>query len=185
MISLKAYIPVLARQLESSPAALYERQRALVRAGLLDTGDGRGPGSGVRATPKAVAHLLIAVLAAEDLKDVEERARATAGALFLDGGKCPITKARRFDDALAWVLRSRENSEKIHDVDVSRRSIFATIGVRDGAKIKGYMFVGTSGSYGSFRVLATLDAPIIRQIAQDLAADAETAAHSDEKRGAK
>ena len=63
MASLKGYIPGLARILGTTPDALYERQRALVRAGLLDQGAGRGPGRGVRAPEAAVAFRVIATLA--------------------------------------------------------------------------------------------------------------------------
>ena len=63
--SLKGLIPRLAHELGMTPDALYERQRALVRAGLLKGVEGKGPGSGVRATPYATALLLIAVLAAD------------------------------------------------------------------------------------------------------------------------
>src|SRR5215211_4926587 len=58
--SLKALIPAIAQVLEMNPATLYERQRALVRSGLLKTKSGRGPGSGVRASADSVAILLIA-----------------------------------------------------------------------------------------------------------------------------
>lgn len=44
-----------------SPATIYEWQRALVAAGVL-VGRGRGPGSGVRATPQNIAILLIRLM---------------------------------------------------------------------------------------------------------------------------
>jgi len=161
-------MPTLANLLQTTPALLYERQRALVRAGLLTANKGRGPGSGVACTPQSVAMLLIGLMASDDLKDVEKRTREIAGAKLL-ATKCPIPNAGRFDHALAWCLSSKENAEKIDGVDVSRRSIFATIAIPEGEQIKAYMFVGKSGGYGSFRVLATIDAPIIRKIAHDLA----------------
>src|ERR1700730_12936218 len=65
--SLKAYMPPLARLLGVTPAMLYERQRSLVRAGLLDAGSGWGPGSGVRTTARSVALLLISVRASDSL----------------------------------------------------------------------------------------------------------------------
>ena len=52
MASLKSLIPELARALDMTSAALYERQRALVRASLLQQRPGHGPGSGVVATPE-------------------------------------------------------------------------------------------------------------------------------------
>ncbi len=58
--SLKSFLPVLSRILAEPADALYERQRALVREGLLESVPGHGTGSGVRATPESVAMLLIA-----------------------------------------------------------------------------------------------------------------------------
>jgi hypothetical protein len=78
--SLKGYIPALAVHLGKSPAALYERQRALVRADLLEFEEGRGPGSGVRTTSQSVALLIIAVLATDNLSDTAERTQAIVAA---------------------------------------------------------------------------------------------------------
>ncbi len=73
-VSLKSLIPDLAPAFDLTPAALYERQRALERAGLLKAEGGRGPGSGVRATPQAVAALFTSVLATDSLSEVETEA---------------------------------------------------------------------------------------------------------------
>jgi hypothetical protein len=76
--SLKALIPPLAKLWGLNPNALYERQRALIRAGLLEARPGRGPGSGVEASPESVAMLLISVLATDSLSEVEEKTRLAA-----------------------------------------------------------------------------------------------------------
>ena len=68
-LSLKSLIRDVSAFTGMSEAAVYERQRALVRAGLLKTKRGRGPGSGVRGTPKLVALSLISLLATGNLSD--------------------------------------------------------------------------------------------------------------------
>src|SRR5215211_344378 len=74
MISLKAFLPVMSEQLGRSPAALYERQRALVRLGILSAPtNGRGPGSGVRATPETVLPILLSVLITDNLSEIDQR----------------------------------------------------------------------------------------------------------------
>ena len=88
-VSLKSLIPLLAQTLETTPAALYERQRALVRAGLIAAEPGRGPGSGVRATPHSVAMLLLSLLATGSLSETEKQTKALANLKSKDG--CPIT----------------------------------------------------------------------------------------------
>jgi hypothetical protein len=52
-MSLKAYVPALARTLGMPAATIYERQRSLTRLDLLDPGAASGPGSGVRITSSA------------------------------------------------------------------------------------------------------------------------------------
>src|SRR4026208_2522364 len=93
--SLKSLIPSLAKTFRVSPAALYERQRALVRCGLLKTKPGRGPGSGVRATPESIALLLISLLATDSLSQVEARTPALAK-LRSTSDQCPLTGQKTF-----------------------------------------------------------------------------------------
>ena len=76
--SLKSLIPYLASKFEMTPFALYERQRALVRAGLIHAVPGRGAGSGVRATPHSVAMLLIAWLQPKVCSEVEKETKIVA-----------------------------------------------------------------------------------------------------------
>jgi hypothetical protein len=104
---LKSLIPQLAHILGVTPAALYERQRALVRANLMESRAGRGPGSGVRATSKSISLLLISLLATDSLSETEEltkiftRLRSTKGA-------CPFTGKRTFGSAVAAVFESED-----------------------------------------------------------------------------
>ena len=78
--SLRSYLYKLSKLLGLTPIALYERQRELVRAGLLHAEGTRGPGAGVRLSPELVAVLLISVLATDSLSEVAERTREIAGA---------------------------------------------------------------------------------------------------------
>ena len=65
MAGLKSFLYGVAPILGVSPAALYERQRALVNIGVLKTTAGRGPGSGVPFTAENFAAIVISLLAAE------------------------------------------------------------------------------------------------------------------------
>jgi hypothetical protein len=117
--SLKAVIQGIAKAVGTTPAALYERQRALVRAGLLQSKPGRGPGSGVRATPESVAMLLISILATGNLSETEERSRVIAD-LKSETKSCPITRKKTFAAALTTVLASEELSERLAWIHVER-----------------------------------------------------------------
>ena len=103
--SLKAYAPFLARRLGTTPAALYERQRALVRDGILGHVEGRGPGSGVQVGPYQVALLLVAVLATDSLSETGDKVRVLATAKSIaKGAICPLTGESTFVEAVARVL---------------------------------------------------------------------------------
>jgi hypothetical protein len=71
MAGLKSFLYGVAPILGVSPAALYERQRALVNIGVLKTTAGRGPGSGVPFTAENFAAIVISLLAAESLSKVD------------------------------------------------------------------------------------------------------------------
>src|SRR5262245_65963474 len=73
-LTLKGYAPQMARYFGLTPLAVYERQRALARLGLLSD-EGRGPNRGVKAIPETVGRLLIAMLATDSLSDTDERVR--------------------------------------------------------------------------------------------------------------
>jgi hypothetical protein len=70
MAGLKSFLHQAAPILGVSPAALYERQRALINLGVLKTVAGRGPGSGVPFTAENFAAVLISLLAADSLSKV-------------------------------------------------------------------------------------------------------------------
>lgn len=117
MISLKAFAPVLASTLGTTPAAIYERQRALVRQGLLPAPTGRGRGNGIPATAETVAMILIALMVTDNLSDTDNRVQKVAEAQVygriprrLKGHKvrCGLTGSRDFRSALIAVLRMTE-----------------------------------------------------------------------------
>jgi hypothetical protein len=125
-LSLKGLTPYFGRLLGMTPAALYERQRALVRAGLLKSDGGRGPGSGVRATPYSIALLLIAVLVADSLSEVEESTKLFAY-LKSESGICPVTGKKTFGSAMGAILASPSLSRGVHRITVHRSDAVAHI----------------------------------------------------------
>ena len=133
--SLKSLLPVLAKDLELTPAALYERQRALVRAGLLHVEAGRGPGSGIRATPKSVALLITAILATANLSETEAQAKIVAN-LKSDEKRCPLAGKATFASALTAALASE---------DTARRIMYLAVD-RGGGRSSAYIFFRPLGS---------------------------------------
>lgn len=132
--SLKLYVPVLAERLGTTPAALYERQRALVRAGILEQSEGRGPGSGVAVSPYSVALLLVAVLATDSLTETAEKVRifATAKSIGPDG-LCPLTRRPTFVEAIALLLDpAHQHWKPIENITVHRSTLASGIRYKDG-----------------------------------------------------
>jgi hypothetical protein len=87
-----------------SEFALYERQRALVRAGLLRLQGGRGPGGGIPATSRNVAIWLLGVLTAEAYAQVG--ATKNLKELLRQKGVCPLTGASNPLGAVEALLTS-------------------------------------------------------------------------------
>jgi len=155
--------------LGTTPDALYERQRALVRAGLIDPGEGRGPGSGVRATAPAVAFLLISTLATDRLNESGSRAQTLANARPKNRKRCPFTGMVRFVDALATVLTQSEKADRVIEITVSRTADRAEIKYRVGrgtARIS--EFTGPSPSEPGISVAATLNKDLLKTVASDV-----------------
>jgi hypothetical protein len=132
-VSLKAYTPVLAWRLGTTPAALYERQRALVRDGILEQSDGRGPGSGVPLGPLPVALLLVAVLATDSLTETAEKVGIFAAAKSTErDGLCPLTRRPTFVEAVAQLLDpAHQHWQKIMNVTVHRTTPAGVIRYED------------------------------------------------------
>ena len=102
MIGLKTYLPQIAPLLGMSAEMAYERQRALVREGILKPRPGRGPGSGVSADEDSLAVLLISILSHDLL--TETPVTNFYCELRSSQKKCPITGAKTFRKALSSLL---------------------------------------------------------------------------------
>lgn len=105
-VSLNTILPEFSAALAvGTPAQIYERQRQLVRAGLLASKKGMGPGSGVAATPHNVALVLIALLAVQR-GDAVKRTKLLANAKPVDY-PCPYTGSLNLVGVLAAIFRGR------------------------------------------------------------------------------
>jgi hypothetical protein len=170
MSSLKGYTITLARHLGTTPAALYERQRALVRVGLLDLDGRRGPGSGVRATAPSVALLLLSVLASDSLTESEERIRALARARPVGAAKCPYTGAKTLLDALASVLGTTARITSTMEVIVSRTAVRAQIKYywANEPDLKTSEFAGGRADEPDISISASINNRLLSTIAADV-----------------
>jgi hypothetical protein len=126
MISLKAFLPVLSKFVELSPAALYERQRALVRLDLLPKPSAPGRNSGAAmAAPNSVAIMLIAILATDNLSEMDSRIKTFAKKRAIDAtGKpvqCRFTGKLTLQEALAEVLSDSKVASTI-SIEVMRKA---------------------------------------------------------------
>jgi hypothetical protein len=102
MMGLKTYLPQIAPLLGMSAEMAYERQRALVREGMLKLRPGRGPGSGVSADEDSLAVLLISILSHDLL--TEASVTKFYCELRSSQNKCPVTRAKTFRRALSTIL---------------------------------------------------------------------------------
>jgi hypothetical protein len=174
MQSLRAYCATLARLVESTSAAIYERQRLLVRAGLIDL-EGRGPGGGTKATPDNVALLLVGLLAVDTLADAERTVRAIARAKPMAGPREHILEARTFASGVSMILSDAELAAHTAKISVSRSSHHASIEFFGPvAKVpKGnwtLFYAHTGRPPPHYRIEARVDGVILRVIATHLAA---------------
>jgi hypothetical protein len=118
MISLKNF--PLAELLGVTPDVVYERQRALTRARHFSGAvEGKGPGSGVRATPHNVTNLLLSLLATDSLSDAVTKGLLLAGARP-HNGKCPLTGETRFGRALKKILTNDDLAGSTQAIEVQR-----------------------------------------------------------------
>lgn len=176
MPSLKTYTAKLAELLGITPAVIYERQRALVRAGLLSYDDGRGPGSGVKATPASVATLIVATMSANNLAETAERT--------LDIARAKSTKAGRefFLDTVVELLKSRKLAATVHQITISRSSADASISTGRTGLHNVQRFTYGSQRKLSVRIIAEIDGDVVREIADDLAKMADEDAEASTRK---
>jgi hypothetical protein len=144
MISLNKFLPQISGFLNTTPAALYERQRQLVRLGILTAEKGHGPGSGVKLSADGVAALLIALLATDNLSDTNDQIRLFLDSrpndqirLFLDSR--PLVKsakigAKTFREVLAAFLLSPKKMPDLEFIEVHRSMLLAQIWFMRGKK---------------------------------------------------
>ena len=146
--SLQGCLPVIAEVLNANRTTLYERQRALVREGLLDALPGHGRGSGVRATPESIAMLTIGMLASVSLADVGPLARSFSQSSSI-ASKCPLTSAKTFHVALSRILSDESLVRRVNGITVRVNAGHAAIGF-DGGNVEMDMdFVLLTNSFAS------------------------------------
>lgn len=104
MQSLKTFLPILSKLIDVRPDQAYERQRLMVKAGILRAREGRGPGSGVAATGKNVALLLVALLVGEFRDRAISSVRSVANARPLS--ECPVNGNATFAEAIAGMIEA-------------------------------------------------------------------------------
>jgi hypothetical protein len=175
MISLKAFTPVLADILGSTPAAIYERQRALVRQGLLPAPVGRGPGNGIPATADTVAMILIALMVTDNLSDTDNRVKRVAEAKFYGKPtrrhflkpRCALTGKRDFRSALIALLRMTEFPTRL-SLTVSRSYFSSSIFWIRGEVTHRSEFGDWSGTASNLRVYASLGDGVLETISSAL-----------------
>jgi hypothetical protein len=125
--SLQGCLPALAEVLNVNRTTLYERQRALVREGLLEVLPGHGRGSGVRATPESVAMLTIGMLASVNLADVGPLARSLGRATLIDS-QCRLTGAKTLHAALSRIFADESLAKRVSGISVQVNVGRAAIG---------------------------------------------------------
>src|SRR5258708_36236199 len=156
--SLKASIPFLAKILRLNPHAIYERQRALVGKGVLESVPGRGPGSGTFFTTEPVAVPLISMLATDSIKDSAEITSA-----FCNAPRTGYSSRRQnalggvltFKAAIVNALTLDKYAEEIAIIRVHRMQSKAQIILARGGQLTfafsktpdDYLFEGVTGFY--------------------------------------
>jgi hypothetical protein len=164
--SLKGLITALAPVLGESESTLYERQRALVREGLLEAEAGHGPGSGVRATSESVAMLLVGMLASASLSEAGPSARLIAERATKPAPPCKLTRETRFVDALARVLSDESLAARVSVIRVAVTHGYASIEF-DKARLT--TFVGRMPKEGRLRIDVAIPSGTLRALAKIVA----------------
>lgn len=122
MISLKAFLPEIAKVVGSTPDALYSRQRKLVQMGVLPVTPGRGPGSGTTLTTETLAIFLVSLLVGDGVADLDGGVSAALNAVpNYDATKSKYIK--RGHNFLQTLDRYIESSIRNEDVFLERISV--------------------------------------------------------------
>jgi hypothetical protein len=171
MISLNRFLPQISGFLNTTPDALYERQRQLVRLGILTAEQGRGPGSGVKLSADGVAALLVALLVTDNLSDTDDRIlRLLASKPVIKSA----TDAKTLWEELSVLLLSPQKLRSLAFIEVDRNMLLARVWYLKGKKpVEGPLFapsrprdVGSSGidvraSIGSKHALLPISLALI------------------------
>jgi hypothetical protein len=155
MNSLKAFLPQLADIFGTTSAALYERQRVLVRLGVLAALEGRGPGSGVPLTTSNVAALILALAVTDNLSDTDERVQRLCEATPKLGSVCPLTEATNLRDALAAILSSTKLVKQMWLFSVERDDLSAVIFYKPRIRVQDSLFVQPIDRRSPWRAINT------------------------------
>jgi hypothetical protein len=166
MDSLKKYSERLAPLMNTTPSALNERQRQLVRLGLLKAPDKTGPGAGIRATQANVAMLLLTYLVTDNLSEMDARIGKIARTRPRTG-HCPLTGATTFGDAITRILFNPGIAGDVTGVTLHRTEGTAEVGFLKNNLILQSIF-GGSKERPSFEVWALLSGRVLATIAKDL-----------------
>lgn len=172
---LKSYLPRLAEIVGSTPAALYERQRALTRLGLLTAQEGRGPGSGIKLSADSLAVMTISLLATENLSEVDKRMVRLCNARPVEGSSCAITGAKSFRQAVTILLSdpsfSREG-ERLIGFSVEQYQAASIAYFEKGTKSRYTRFETSEGSKRPRMITreARATAELVRIMVDDLSA---------------
>lgn len=150
---------------------LYDLERQLRLDGLLKSGR-PGPGGGTPATPETIAMLLIALLATDTKRGAGNVSKHYGLFQPSDGGKCGLTGASCFAEALATIIASPESAAAEHVIEagVVRNLDVATIEYHGG---DGGVLVSKFGVNAqdapTILVKATIDGDTLRHFAAILA----------------
>lgn len=113
----------LAEMLGVGEGVLYERQRVLIKSGILEQTPGRGPGSGVRFSARNVALLLLSVLGSSTISNAPSAVKSLSEATSLDGTSLA--------DRLAECLQESSESVKLTGIQISWLSGICTLFLED------------------------------------------------------
>jgi hypothetical protein len=165
MASLKGFTDQFAEDLGTTPALIYERQRALTRAKVLrPIKKGKGPGHGVVASAETAAQVLIAVMASPDLASTVDRT--------LEVGNLKRNQSR-FSDTITELLASADEAAKLASITFSKSLPYAVVTYRKGVSLKSSETYGDKGQFARAltRVLIEVDGSLILRMAKHLAGE--------------
>jgi hypothetical protein len=179
MNSLTSFLPLLMPHLGITQAAIYERQRALIRLGLLPKPTGRGRGSGATATPRAAALICLSVLVTDNLSEMDSRVSALAQARIETWRKrkrCGLTGATTLVEALSAILADYNLASRTRSIRVERKSlegdIFWTQAKSKNLEVSQFRYRELRLiERSSLTINASLDGSALRQVAAALAAE--------------